>query len=81
MPKNPIGTQKVYVTLADFSEAQTQFNRLVSLSNDAVARDKAFRTNHPETRSISPNPYKAEARGMAKVIRILKLPIEIPNGF
>jgi hypothetical protein len=66
MVKNPIQSQKVYVTLASVLEIQANFNRLVE-------QVRSTPTQKPSNREY--------ARGMAQVIRILGLPIDISRGF
>jgi len=70
MPKNPIATQPVKVTLESVTEVQAEFSRLV----DTVK-------NSFDGNSSGANMARERARGMAKVIRTLGLPITIPSGY
>jgi len=60
-----IANQKVFVKLTSMLELQEQF----------MSTLKSFE-NSPSTSII-----RDRARGMAQAIRILNLPITIPNGF
>lgn len=81
MVKNPIQTQKVYVTMTSVLELQKKFTEQVAYANRLYETNIKFHEAHPEAQPSPPNLYKCNARGMAQVIRILGLPIGIPNGF
>ena len=78
MPKDAVGSQKVYVTLSDYTAAQETFNRYVSMANETTTKNKAYRLAHPEdTSAFTRDNYALiQARGMAQIIRTLKLPID-----
>jgi hypothetical protein len=63
-----IANQKVFVTLSSVMEVQANFNRLLEqVKGSNRSSNDATTRNH--------------VRGMAQVIRLLGLPIDIPDGF
>ena len=70
-----VANQKVFVPLSAVMEVAANFNR--KLESIRVAEQSV---DTPNVRESTRNT-KAQARGMAQVIRDLGLPIELPNGY
>ena len=67
--KNTVRQQKVFVTLDKVLQIQKHFFELVQSVNQGSPS------------GIGHNMARDQARGMAKVIRELELPIDIPQGY
>jgi hypothetical protein len=63
-----VANQKVFVTLSSVMEVQANFNRLLEQVKES-------------NRSSNDATTRNHVRGMAQVIRLLGLPIDIPAGF
>jgi hypothetical protein len=71
-----IANQKVFVTLSSVMEVQANFNRLLLLPVVFRFEEQVKGSN----RSSNDATTRNHVRGMAQVIRLLGLPIDIPAG-